>query len=72
MTQPSTADAVIPAQRTAAARPAAPAATVRAAEPARQSGWAALRRGFAALRGLRSLGTVPAGPQPGYGEVDGQ
>ncbi|GAA1986254.1 hypothetical protein [Kitasatospora viridis] len=72
MTQPSTADAVIPAPRT---RPVpAPAAPVLRAEPApaQPTGWAAVRRGLAVVRGLRSLATVPARPQPGYGEVDGQ
>ncbi|MDH6144937.1 MULTISPECIES: hypothetical protein [Kitasatospora] len=71
--QPGTADGTtaVPAQRTAPApRPAAP--TTAPAAPAQPTGWAAVRRGLAVIRGLRSLATVPARPQPGYGEVDGQ
>jgi hypothetical protein len=63
----TTADgtATIPAQRARAAHE--PAQT-----PVQPTGWAALRRGLAVLRGARSLASVPARPQPGYGEVDGQ
>ncbi|MGF1430065.1 hypothetical protein [Kitasatospora sp. LaBMicrA B282] len=74
MTQPTTAQpatrpaapAAIPAQRTT--RPQ-PAATAAGEQP---TGWAAVRRGLAIARGLRSMATVPARPQPGYGESDGQ
>ncbi|MCX4747460.1 hypothetical protein OG455_18365 [Kitasatospora sp. NBC_01287] len=78
MTQPTTAQqhaafqaapAAIPAQRTTVATGTGPRPGVEAGQP---TGWTAVRRGFAVIRGLRSLATVPARPQPGYGESDGQ
>ncbi|GAB2738529.1 hypothetical protein [Kitasatospora kifunensis] len=80
MTQPTTAHraalgtspAAFPAQRTTAALPR-PAARASAAGPTSTvSGWSSLRRGLAIVRGLHSLRSVPARPQPGYGESDGQ
>jgi hypothetical protein len=68
-TAEGTATAAVPAQRTAPTPSAAAPATDRPAQP---TGLAAVRRALAVIRGLRSLATVPARPQPGYGEVDGQ
>ncbi|MEV6209185.1 hypothetical protein [Kitasatospora sp. NPDC051914] len=61
------ATGLIPGQRPPAEPPVVPAA----AEPETGLG-AALRRGFAVARGLRSLRPVPARTQEPYGEVDGQ
>ncbi|WP_035798921.1 hypothetical protein [Kitasatospora mediocidica] len=75
MTQPGTtrdsgqltASDAIPAQRSALR----PAPVARPADD--RLSWAAeVRRGFAIVRGLRSLATVPARPQASYGECDGQ
>ncbi|WP_035845414.1 hypothetical protein [Kitasatospora azatica] len=82
MTQPSTArrTAAIPGQRatteaaavdTAATGQLGPLDSYEPLEP-QPRGWAAVRRGLAIVRGLRTLGSVPARPQAGYGEVDGQ
>ncbi|GLW73195.1 hypothetical protein Kpho02_54940 [Kitasatospora phosalacinea] len=61
---------LIPAPRTAP--DGAPGAPRPAAAP-QDAGWgAALLRGVAVVRGLRSLRPVEARPQRGYGEVDGQ
>ncbi|WP_329566368.1 hypothetical protein [Kitasatospora sp. NBC_01266] len=78
MTQPTTAQhaacqaaaGTLPAQR-AAGKPSGPGRRVTTA-PEQLTGWAALRRNLAIIRGLRSMATVPARPQPGYGESDGQ
>ncbi|WP_327068243.1 hypothetical protein OG500_21185 [Kitasatospora sp. NBC_01250] len=79
MTQPTTAHraalgsspAAFPAQRTAAVppRPSGRPASVRSAGLTRL---AAMRRGLAIVCGVRSMSSVPARPQPGYGESDGQ
>ncbi|MFE1316410.1 hypothetical protein [Kitasatospora phosalacinea] len=67
-TEPGTG--LIPAPRTAP--DGAPGSPRPAADP-RDEGWgAALLRGVAVVRGLRSLRPVAARPQRGYGEVDGQ
>ncbi|MFF7637387.1 hypothetical protein ACFZB9_30195 [Kitasatospora sp. NPDC008050] len=79
MTQPTTAHraalgtspAALPAQRTAAVPPRR-AGHPAAVRPAALTGWAAMRRSLSIVRGVRSMGTVPARPQPGYGESDGQ
>ncbi|MFI1519000.1 hypothetical protein [Kitasatospora cineracea] len=61
---------LIPAPRTAP--DGVPGAARPAAAPPREGWGSALRRGIAVARGLRSLRPVAAGPQRGYGEVDGQ
>ncbi|MDH6122054.1 hypothetical protein [Kitasatospora sp. GAS204B] len=63
------APATIPAQR---ATDTPPGTGHRAAGPEELTGWPAVRRSLAIIRGLRSMATVPARPQPGYGESDGQ
>ncbi|MFI9270273.1 hypothetical protein ACIGXM_06125 [Kitasatospora sp. NPDC052896] len=81
MTQPSTArqsarptDAgAVPAPR-AGSTPTTNACSTTgyATAPEQPTGWTAVRRTLAIVRGLRTLGDVPARPQPGYGEADGQ
>lgn len=60
-TSSATASGLIPAQRAVAAQ---------APESGERTG--GLRRALAIVRGLRSLGSVPAAPRIGYGESDGQ
>jgi hypothetical protein len=70
MTQPTTAPAGdIPAQRTTGRTTAGPGGG--SDRTGRPTGWAAVRRALAILRGLHSLRTVPARPQPGYEECGG-
>ncbi|WP_033219295.1 hypothetical protein [Kitasatospora phosalacinea] len=67
-TEPGTG--LIPVPRTA---PDGVPGDPRPAAERGSEGWAtALRHGVAVVRGLRALRPVPARPQRGYGEVDGQ
>ncbi|RAJ38521.1 hypothetical protein K353_04072 [Kitasatospora sp. SolWspMP-SS2h] len=67
-TEPGTG--LIPVPRTAP--DGAPGAARPTAAPPREGWGAALLRGIAVARSLRSLRPVAARPQRGYGEVDGQ